>query len=59
MYSANVESSMCDGRWLMRDRKVLTVDMEGLLDEIQSRADAVRRRAGIELPPRFPVVRVR
>ncbi|MFV0422443.1 amidohydrolase [Oleidesulfovibrio sp.] len=59
MYSANVESSMCDGRWLMRDRKVLTVDMESVLGEIQSRADTVRKRAGIQLPPRFPVTKVR
>lgn len=47
MHSHNVEASMCNGRWLMRERKVLGVDEESLLDQIQSRADAVRERAGI------------
>ena len=53
MHSSNVESTMCDGKWLMRDRKLLTLDEEAIYTEAQSRADAIRTRAGIVLPPRF------
>jgi len=38
---------MCDGRWLMRGRKILTVDEDEIVDAIQQRAEAVRARAGI------------
>ncbi|NJB69349.1 5-methylthioadenosine/S-adenosylhomocysteine deaminase [Desulfobaculum xiamenense] len=59
MHSSDVESSMCDGRWLMRDGKVLTVDEKAVLEEAKSRAAFLRKKAGIELPDRFPTVRVR
>ena len=26
MHSANIQSTMCDGKWLMRDRKILTLE---------------------------------
>lgn len=52
MHAHNVEASMCDGRWLMRERKLLTVDEEALLSDLQPRSDAIRRRAGIA--PRRP-----
>jgi 5-methylthioadenosine/S-adenosylhomocysteine deaminase len=55
MHASNVESTMCDGKWLMKKRKVLTVDEKGILQEAQTRADAIRTRAGIRLPERFPV----
>ena len=54
MHSDNVESTMCDGRWLMRERKLLTLDEQAIYTEAQRAADAIRRRAGIELPSRFP-----
>jgi 5-methylthioadenosine/S-adenosylhomocysteine deaminase len=50
MHSRNVEASMCDGRWLMRDRKVLSVDEDEIVDAIQQRAEAIRARAGIRPP---------
>ena len=56
MHSDNVESTMCDGKWLMRERKLLTIDEDALYAEAQSRADAIRSRAGIVLPDRFPTV---
>lgn len=55
MHSENIEATMCDGKWLMRDRRLLTIDEEALYTEAQQRADAIRRRAGIELPSRFPL----
>lgn len=56
MHSSNVESTMCNGKWLMRDRKVLTIDEEALLLEAKERAAAIRKRAGIVMPRRFPVI---
>jgi len=47
MHSSNVEASMCNGRWLMRDRKVLTVDEDEIVGAIQQRAEAIKARAGI------------
>ena len=56
MHSSNVESTMCDGKWLMKDRVLLTIDEPAVFREAQQRADAIRSRAGIVLPNRFPVV---
>ena len=53
MHSSNVESTMCDGKWLMRERKLLTLDEEAIYTEAQKRADDIRTRAGIVIPPRF------
>ena len=58
MHSANIESTMCDGKWLMRERKILTLDEEAILKEASERAAAIYKRAGIVLPDRFPVVKV-
>lgn len=55
MHSSNVESTMCDGKWLMKDRTILTIDETAILREAQQRADAIRKRAGIQLRDRFPV----
>ena len=49
---------MCDGKWLMKDRKILTLDEDAILEEGAARAAAIYKRAGIELPNRFPVVKV-
>ena len=49
---------MCDGKWLMRERKILTLDEEAILKEACERAAAIYKRAGIVLPDRFPVVKV-
>ena len=41
MHSANIQSTMCDGKWLMRDRKILTLDEEAILKEACERAKAI------------------
>lgn len=56
MHSANVESTICNGRWLMRNRRILTFDEEALLEEAKRRAADIRRRAGIRMPERFPIL---
>jgi 5-methylthioadenosine/S-adenosylhomocysteine deaminase len=56
MREHNVESVMVDGRWLMRDRVILSVNEQDILEEAKARAAAVLQRAGIRLPQRFPVM---
>ncbi|MEZ5667021.1 MAG: amidohydrolase [Alphaproteobacteria bacterium] len=53
MHAANVRSVMIDGRWVLRDGAIATFDEAAVLAEAAERADAVRQRAGIVLPPRF------
>lgn len=57
MHSTNVESTMCNGKWVMKDRKITMVDEEKILNEAEKMADNIRRRAGIYLPDRFPTIR--
>jgi 5-methylthioadenosine/S-adenosylhomocysteine deaminase len=52
----NVESVMVDGQWVMKDREILTVNEQEILEEAKRRAADIARRAGIELPQRFQVV---
>ena len=56
MREHNVESVMADGQWLMRERKLLTVDEPAVIAASIAAADAIRARAGIKLPQRFPVL---
>ena len=58
MHSTNIVSTMCDGQWLMKDRKILTLDENAILKEAVERANAIYKRAGIKLPDRFPVVKI-
>jgi 5-methylthioadenosine/S-adenosylhomocysteine deaminase len=55
MQAHNVESVMVDGRWLMRDREILTVNEAEVFEEAKRRAAAIATRAGIKLPDRFNV----
>ena len=56
MKTENIESTMCDGVWLMRDRRLTRLDADEILREASARAAAIGQRAGIELPARFPRV---
>jgi 5-methylthioadenosine/S-adenosylhomocysteine deaminase len=53
MKTENVESTRCDGVWLLRERKYTQIDVEAVLQEVRERAAAIRKRAGIVLPRRF------
>lgn len=59
MQSQNVDSSLCNGRWLMREREVLTVQEDEILRQAQERAASLVKKAGIQLPHRFPLVKVK
>jgi 5-methylthioadenosine/S-adenosylhomocysteine deaminase len=58
MHSTNITCTMCDGKWIMRDRKVLTLDEDAILDEACARGASIYERAGISLPDRFPVIKL-
>jgi len=45
-----VQNTIVNGQVLMRDRKVLSVDEDEIVDAIQQRAEAIRARAGIRPP---------
>jgi 5-methylthioadenosine/S-adenosylhomocysteine deaminase len=49
---ADIEAVMVDGRWLMRDRKVLTLDEA----DIVARAEAIGQRAWRQLVEKYPDV---
>jgi 5-methylthioadenosine/S-adenosylhomocysteine deaminase len=48
---ADVRDSLIDGRVVMRDRKVLTIDENALITEVDEVARRCAARAGISLPP--------
>lgn len=49
----NIESVMCNGKWIMRDHKILTVNEEKALQSAAEAADDVLKRAGIVVPERM------
>lgn len=56
MHSSNVESTMCNGKWLMKNRIVLTVNEADVLEAAKEHARAIRLRSGIQMPNRFNMV---
>ncbi|MEG0136799.1 MAG: amidohydrolase [Cetobacterium sp.] len=56
MSSENVESTICDGKWLMKERNLLVVDEKELIEKVKEKSAEVKERAKINLPNRFPVI---
>lgn len=52
-HSSNVESTMCDGKWLMKNRVVLTVDEAEVIKMAKAHAKEICERANIVLPWRM------
>eukprot|EP00271_Cylindrocystis_brebissonii_P014635 TRINITY_DN36068_c0_g1_i1.p1 TRINITY_DN36068_c0_g1~~TRINITY_DN36068_c0_g1_i1.p1 ORF type:complete len:492 (+),score=65.94 TRINITY_DN36068_c0_g1_i1:216-1691(+) len=52
MRTENIESVMCNGKWLMRDKRILTVDETWVLKAATEAAAEVVTRAKIVLPKR-------
>ncbi|MBC2723590.1 MAG: amidohydrolase [Desulfosporosinus sp.] len=57
MHSSNVESVMCNGKWVMKDRIIVTIDEQQIIIEAKKRAKEIMKRANIIIPDRFPVVK--
>ena len=56
MRSENIESVMADGVWLMRNKEILAVEEQEILEEAKKRASEIKKRAGIQLPDRFNII---
>lgn len=50
MSSQNIESTMCNGKWLMKEREVLVVDEIKLLADVKAQAAKIKEKAGINIP---------
>jgi 5-methylthioadenosine/S-adenosylhomocysteine deaminase len=56
MRSENIESVMVNGRWIMKDKIIRSVNEQEIIHEARLRAAALAKRAGIKLPDRFNLV---
>lgn len=56
MRNTNVKSVICDGKWIMKDGVLITLDERAILEEAKARADSIRKRAGIVLRDRFKII---
>lgn len=59
MGSENVESNMCNGKWLMKNREILFLDEKDLLEKVKIQNKKVMDKAGIVIPDRFPVIEIK
>ncbi|KAL3696224.1 hypothetical protein R1sor_010300 [Riccia sorocarpa] len=57
MRTENIVSVMCNGHWIMRDNKILTVDEESVIAKAKEAAAKLIKRAQIQLPERGNVIR--
>ena len=56
MSSENVESTMCNGKWLMKYREVLVLNERELIEKLNRKSKDIKNKANIVLPNRFPVI---
>ncbi len=57
MSSENIESTICDGRWLMKEKEILVLDESKLLDEVKEQAKKIREKANIKLNSNFTIIK--
>lgn len=56
MRTENIESVMCNGRWIMKDHKIMNLNEEEVISSAVKRANDLLARAGINLPRRMNYV---
>lgn len=56
MSSENVESTMCNGKWLMREREITFLNEKELLEKVKIQGEKIRKKAGIILKNKFPII---
>ncbi|KAB1201424.1 5-methylthioadenosine/S-adenosylhomocysteine deaminase [Morella rubra] len=56
MRTENVVSVMCNGHWIMKDKKILLVNEEDVISKAQRAASELLKRAGIIIPNRMNVL---
>jgi cytosine/adenosine deaminase-related metal-dependent hydrolase len=52
---SDVAHVMVDGRWVVRDRRLLTMDEGEIIADVRRLSTALLGRAGVDLRPRWPV----
>ncbi|CAN4123815.1 unnamed protein product [Withania somnifera] len=53
MRTENIISVMCNGCWIMKDKKIITVDEEKVLSMAKHASAELLKRAGIQIPNRI------
>ncbi|KAM6562621.1 hypothetical protein CsatB_022619 [Cannabis sativa] len=53
MRSENVESVMCNGQWIMKDKKILNMNEGEIISMAKHASSELLKRAGIEIPNRM------
>ncbi|XP_050208228.1 uncharacterized protein LOC126657566 [Mercurialis annua] len=56
MRTENIVSVMCNGKWIMKDRKILNVDEEKVLSMAKEASSKLLKRAGIIIPNRMKIL---
>ena len=56
MSSENIESTMCNGKWLMKNREILVLNEGDLIEQVKRKSEEIKNKAKIVLPNRFPVI---
>ncbi|MGX4600597.1 amidohydrolase [Faecalimicrobium sp. JNUCC 81] len=57
MSSENIESTICDGKWLMKEKEILVLDESKLLDKVKEQAKKIREKANIKLNSNFTIIK--
>ncbi|KAJ8634111.1 hypothetical protein MRB53_027447 [Persea americana] len=53
MRTENIDSVMCNGQWIMKDRKILTINEEEVISLAKRASSELLKRAGITIPSRM------
>ncbi|XP_052186551.1 uncharacterized protein LOC127797573 [Diospyros lotus] len=56
MRSENIISVMCNGRWIMKDQKILSVDEGEVISRAKLASTQLLKKAGIQIPSRMNVL---
>ncbi|MEG1310527.1 MAG: amidohydrolase [Romboutsia sp.] len=57
MSSENVESTICDGKWLMKEKEILVLDESKLLEDVKIQAQKIKEKANIKLNSNFKIIK--
>ncbi|GLT38842.1 hypothetical protein SLA2020_130630 [Shorea laevis] len=56
MRTENVVSVICNGKWIMKDKKILNLNEEEVISAAKQASSELLRRAGIKIPTRMSVL---
>ena len=59
MSSENIEATMCDGKWLMKDRKILFLNESELFEKIKKSSEVIKQEIDLKISKRFPVIDIK